>query len=73
MKMDNYLRNGLEKLSDDRNIIGDIHGLGLLIAIEIVPNKNTEGMFEKELKAVYRLSKIEMKKGILLYTRKTAY
>ena len=61
-KIVNYLRNGLEKLTDNRNIIGDIRGLGLLIAIEIVANKNTKWMFGKELRAVYHLSEIGMEK-----------
>ena len=68
----NYLRNGLEQLEKERNIIGDIRGLGLLLAIEIVADKNTKKMFSNELGAVYRLAAIGMEKGILLYTRKTA-
>ena len=67
-----YLKNGLIALAKSSNIIGDVRGLGLLLAIEIVANKLTKEMFSNEIGAVYRLAEIGMENGILLYTRKTA-
>ena len=70
--MGKYLKIGLEELAKKSKIIGDVRGLGLLLAIEIVANKVTKEKFDDKLRAVYRLTEIGMKNGILLYTRKTA-
>ena len=35
-------------------------------------DKSTKKVFDKKYRAVYRLAEIGMKKGILIYTRKTA-
>ena len=67
-----YLKEGLEELAKKSKIIGDVRGLGLLLAIEIVANKATKEIFDDKLRAVYRLAEIGMENGILLYTRKTA-
>ena len=67
-----YLKKGLEELAKKSKIIGDVRGLGLLLAIEIVANKATKEIFDDKLRAVYRLAEIGMENGILLYTRKTA-
>jgi adenosylmethionine-8-amino-7-oxononanoate aminotransferase len=67
-----YLKSGLEKLAQNSHIVGDVRGTGLLLAVEIVSDKSTKEVFDKKYRAVYRLAEIGMKKGILIYTRKTA-
>ena len=67
-----YLKSGLEKLAQNSHIVGDVRGKGLLLAVEIVSDKSTKEVFDKKYRAVYRLAEIGMKKGILIYTRKTA-
>ena len=67
-----HLKNSLKKLAESSNIIGDVRGKGLLLAIEIVAEKATRKKFDENFNAVYRLKEIGMHNGILFYTRKTA-
>ena len=66
-----YLKKGLERLASQQSIIGDVRGKGLLLAVEIVSDVRTKSMFNMEQRAIYRISELGIKNGILLYTRKT--
>ena len=67
-----YLKKGLENLATQLSIIGDVRGKGLLLAVEIVRDTVTKAMFDMDHRAIYRISELGIKNGILLYTRKTA-
>ena len=67
-----YLKKGLERLASQQSIIGDVRGKGLLLAVEIVQDVSTKSMFNMDQRAIYRISELGIKNGILLYTRKTA-
>ena len=67
-----YLKKGLERLESHLSIIGDVRGKGLLLAVEIVQDVSTKSMFNMDQRAIYRISELGIKNGILLYTRKTA-
>ena len=67
-----YLKKGLELLASQLSIIGDVRGKGLLLAVEIVQDVRTKSMFNMDQRAIYRISELGIKNGILLYTRKTA-
>ena len=67
-----YLKKGLERLASHLSIIGDVRGKGLLLAVEIVQDVSTKSMFIMDQRAIYRISELGIKNGILLYTRKTA-
>ena len=67
-----YLKNELINLANQSLIIGDVRGKGLLLAIEIVKNKQFKALLEEQVRAVYRILEIGIEEGILLYTRKTA-
>ena len=67
-----YLKKGLERLASQQSIIGDVRGKGLLLAVEIVSDARTKSMFNMDQRAIYRISELGIKNGILLYTRKTA-
>ena len=67
-----YLKKGLERLASQLSIIGDVRGKGLLLAVEIVQDVSTKSMFNMDQRAIYRISELGIKNGILLYTRKTA-
>ena len=67
-----YLKKGLELLASQLSIIGDVRGKGLLLAVEIVQDVSTKSMFNMGQRAIYRISELGIKNGILLYTRKTA-
>ena len=67
-----YLKKGLERLASQQSIIGDVRGKGLLLAVEIVSDVRTKSSFNMDQRAIYRISELGIKNGILLYTRKTA-
>ena len=67
-----YLKTELINLAKQSLIIGDVRGKGLLLAIEIVKNKQSKALLEERVRAVYRILEIGSEEGILLYTRKTA-
>lgn len=70
--MGERLRAGLRGLMETSSILGDVRGLGLLNAIEIVESKTTKAIFPAARQAVYRLVELGMKNGVLLYSRRTA-
>ena len=71
-KMGAYLTAQLEKAAGASKIIGDVRGKGLLLAAELVRDKESKEILPFECRAVYRLLDIATELGLLLYTRKTA-
>jgi 4-aminobutyrate aminotransferase len=61
--MGNYLRKGLERLAKRRKIIGDIRGLGLMQAIELVRDRKKKTFAQKEQGRVVERA---FRKGLLL-------
>jgi adenosylmethionine-8-amino-7-oxononanoate aminotransferase len=53
-------------------LVGDVRGMGLLQAIEIVADKETKAIFPASRQAVYRIIEIGIARGLLLYSRRTA-
>lgn len=66
------LRQRLRALMGGSKIIGDVRGLGLLNAVEIVADRETKAMFPPETKAVERIIALALERGLILYTRRTA-
>jgi len=66
-----YLRGRLNALKGDIPILGDVRGLGMLNAIEIVANPATREMLPRELDVVGRLQAIARARGLLIYGRRT--
>jgi adenosylmethionine-8-amino-7-oxononanoate aminotransferase len=66
------LNNGLWDIAQRTSIVGDVRGLGLLQAIEIVSCKDTKKSFPAETRAIDRLIEIGAREGLLLYSRRTA-
>jgi adenosylmethionine-8-amino-7-oxononanoate aminotransferase len=66
------LRERLERVQAKSAILGDIRGKGLLMAVEIVIDKETKTAPPAELRAVYRIIELGLKRGIALYSRRTA-
>ena len=67
-----YLRDRLLTLADEVSVIGDVRGIGLLLAVEIVADKQTRVQIPPETLPVYRLMELAMNNGLLLYARQTA-
>jgi adenosylmethionine-8-amino-7-oxononanoate aminotransferase len=66
------LRERLEALKAKSGVLGDIRGKGLLMAIEIVADKETKAPPPAERQAVYRIIELGIERGIALYSRRTA-
>ena len=60
-----YLRDKLENM-DDKGVIGDIRGKGLLIGVEFVMDKETKEPFPDELKFGVKVGEKAMEKGLIL-------
>jgi adenosylmethionine-8-amino-7-oxononanoate aminotransferase len=63
------LRQRLEALQAKSAILGDVRGKGLLMAIEIVGDKETKAILPAERQAVYRIIELGIERGLLLYSR----
>lgn len=66
------LRERLEAVKARSGILGDIRGKGLLMAIEVVVDKETKAPPPAERQAVYRIIELGIERGIALYSRRTA-
>ena len=66
------LRQRLQALESTSRVIGDVRGVGLLNAVEIVADRETKAMFPPQTRAVERIIALAQERGILLYTRRTA-
>jgi adenosylmethionine-8-amino-7-oxononanoate aminotransferase len=71
-RMGGLLRARLEALKATSAILGDVRGKGLLLAIEIVAEKETKAILPAERQAVYRITELGIERGLLLYSRRTA-
>ena len=62
-KVGSYLLNGLKNLQAKYRFIGDVHGLGLMIGVELVKDRKTKEPLEKgTMHAIYLES---LKRGLL--------
>jgi adenosylmethionine-8-amino-7-oxononanoate aminotransferase len=66
------LRRRLHDLKEMSSVIGDIRGIGLLNAVEIVSDRDGKTMFSPETRAVERIIALALERGLMLYTRRTA-
>ncbi|WP_022729726.1 aminotransferase family protein [Fodinicurvata sediminis] len=65
------LRAALHGLMDRFPFIGDVRGLGLLQAFELVSDRETMEPLPRELNAHARLVDIAFDKGLIIYSRRT--
>lgn len=72
IEMGAYLRAGLTRLADQFNIVGDVRGAGLLLAVEIVADKGSKALFRPEQQALEHLRMCAAKNGLLIYARRTS-
>ena len=66
-----YLRERLAALVRGIPILGDVRGLGLLNAIEIVADQTTKAMLPRDLDVIGDLKTIALAKGLLIYGRRS--
>ena len=61
-----YLKGQLEGLKADHTIVGDVRGLGLFLAVQLVSDRRTKAPFPKDVKIVNRLNEKFRKNGLIL-------
>lgn len=71
-KMGGLLRDRLLRMQASSRIVGDVRGKGLLMAVEIVRDRQTQSMLPENTRAIQRIVELGMEVGILLYSRRTA-
>ena len=64
-----YLMEALTTLTGDHPIVGDVRGLGLLCAIELVSDRATKVGFDPELRMADRLTAKFSERGLILPVR----
>lgn len=67
-----YLRARLRNLQGELPVIGDVRGLGLFNAIEIVADPATRAMFPRQRDVVKEISRLALQEGLLIYARRTS-
>ncbi|MGL1921788.1 MAG: aspartate aminotransferase family protein [Hyphomicrobiales bacterium] len=70
-KMGEILKAKLTKLMDRYPFIGDVRGLGLLLAFELVTDRESMQVLPKELNAHSRLVDLAYERGLIIYSRRT--
>jgi adenosylmethionine-8-amino-7-oxononanoate aminotransferase len=65
------LKRELEKLMETYPFIGDVRGKGLLLAFELVSDKETMKPLPKELNAYLKLVELAYERGLIIYSRRT--
>ena len=66
-----YLKAELAKLMDLYPFIGDVRGKGLLLAFELVANRETMAPLPKEANAYLKLVERAYERGLIIYSRRT--
>lgn len=66
-----YLRQCLADVQRTNDLIGNVRGLGMLNAVEIVADPASKAMLPRSVDVVGRLQAIARSKGLLIYGRRT--
>ena len=66
------LREKLLDVQRGSTVMGDVRGKGLLMAIEIVADRDTKAILPAQTQAINRIVELGMARGLLLYSRRTA-
>jgi adenosylmethionine-8-amino-7-oxononanoate aminotransferase len=68
--MGQYLDRRLRELQQESRLVGDVRGKGLLMAIELVADKETRRQLPAAMNAPARLTNYGLTHGIALYNRR---
>lgn len=70
-RMGAHLKSGLEALMARYPFIGDVRGKGLMLAFELVGDRETMAPLPKGLNAYERLVELAYERGLIIYSRRT--
>jgi len=70
-KMGWVLKARLESLKERYPFVGDVRGLGLLLAFELVSDRGTMTPLPKDLHAHARIVELAYQEGLIIYSRRT--
>ena len=70
IKMGKLLKTGLMKLKKQYEIIGDVRGKGLLLALELVKDRKTRAPFDPGLNVNHMLTDHAFANGLMIYPRR---
>lgn len=65
------LKSELKSLMDDYAIVGDVRGKGLLLAFELVADRQTMQPLPADFNAYARLVELAYERGLIIYSRRT--
>ena len=65
------LKAGMASLAERFDFIGDVRGMGLLLAMEIVADRTTKAPFPPGFKAFDRLTEAAYQRGLIIYPRRS--
>ena len=66
------IREGLDRLKTRFPIIGDIRGMGMLFAVELVADQQTKTSFPNEFQAADKARIHGLRNGLMIYSRTTS-
>ncbi|MBI1383425.1 MAG: aminotransferase class III-fold pyridoxal phosphate-dependent enzyme [Rhizobiales bacterium] len=66
------LKRRLEALAERHPSVGDVRGAGLLLAVELVTDKESKGRFPVEFSPTEEVRISGLEHGLIIYTRRTA-
>jgi adenosylmethionine-8-amino-7-oxononanoate aminotransferase len=69
--MGDRIRTGLKSLMDQHEFIGDVRGMGLLQAVELVADRGTRAPLPPDLKAFDLLTEEAYRRGLIVYPRRS--
>ena len=67
-----HLRAALAELMEDCPVVGDIRGLGLLMAVELVADKATKAPLPEHALPTEKVRIHGLRNGLIIYSRRTA-
>lgn len=71
-RMGRLLRARLDAIAANSPIIGEVRGLGLLLAMELVADRGSKAMIPLERVAPQRVGELALRHGLALYCRRTS-
>lgn len=71
-RMGDLLRSRLDGIAARSPLVGDVRGKGLLLAVELVADKDTRAMIRLDRVAPARVGELALRRGLALYCRRTS-